>query len=98
MENKMFCYQCQETAGCKGCTQAGVCGKKMCIRDRCKPMLKLSKFSRNKFGDVIGKRVPVYLSSFVVWFTTGIWHGASWNFIVWGPVSYTHLDVYKRQH
>lgn len=24
----MFCYQCQETAGCKGCTQAGVCGKK----------------------------------------------------------------------
>lgn len=26
-ENKMFCYQCQETAGCKGCTQAGVCGK-----------------------------------------------------------------------
>ena len=27
MENKMFCYQCQETAGCKGCTQVGVCGK-----------------------------------------------------------------------
>ncbi|SFL47268.1 hydroxylamine reductase [Lachnospiraceae bacterium KH1T2] len=27
MENKMFCYQCQETAGCTGCTQAGVCGK-----------------------------------------------------------------------
>ena len=23
----MFCYQCQETAGCAGCTQAGVCGK-----------------------------------------------------------------------
>ena len=28
MENKMFCYQCQETAGCSGCTQSGVCGKK----------------------------------------------------------------------
>ena len=28
MENKMFCYQCQETAGCKGCTIVGVCGKK----------------------------------------------------------------------
>jgi len=27
MENKMFCYQCQETAGCKGCTTFGVCGK-----------------------------------------------------------------------
>ena len=24
----MFCYQCQETAGCKGCTISGVCGKK----------------------------------------------------------------------
>ena len=28
MEEKMFCYQCQETAGCKGCTMSGVCGKK----------------------------------------------------------------------
>nr|WP_297274316.1 hydroxylamine reductase [uncultured Agathobaculum sp.] len=28
MEPKMFCYQCQETAGCTGCTMAGVCGKK----------------------------------------------------------------------
>ena len=27
MEQKMFCYQCQETAGCKGCTVVGVCGK-----------------------------------------------------------------------
>ncbi len=25
---QMFCYQCQETAGCKGCTVSGVCGKK----------------------------------------------------------------------
>ncbi len=28
MEQKMFCYQCQETAGCIGCTMSGVCGKK----------------------------------------------------------------------
>ncbi len=27
MENKMFCYQCQETAQGRGCTVAGVCGK-----------------------------------------------------------------------
>ena len=27
MENTMFCYQCQETAGCAGCTRIGVCGK-----------------------------------------------------------------------
>ena len=29
MENKMFCYQCEQTAGCSACTgNAGVCGKK----------------------------------------------------------------------
>ena len=28
MNNKMFCYQCQETAGGKGCNVSGVCGKK----------------------------------------------------------------------
>ena len=27
MEHNMFCYQCQETAGCAGCTRVGVCGK-----------------------------------------------------------------------
>ena len=29
MTEKMFCFQCEQTAGCKGCTgNAGVCGKK----------------------------------------------------------------------
>ena len=28
MENKMFCFQCQEAADCRGCTICGVCGKK----------------------------------------------------------------------
>lgn len=27
MDKPMFCFQCQETAGCKGCTRSGVCGK-----------------------------------------------------------------------
>ncbi|WP_310603511.1 hydroxylamine reductase [Anaerosporobacter sp.] len=27
MDKNMFCYQCQETAGNKGCTKGGVCGK-----------------------------------------------------------------------
>lgn len=48
------------------------------------PMLRLSKCSRAKFGEAVGKRVPVYCATILVWFTTGIWHGASWNFIVWG--------------
>lgn len=50
----------------------------------CQPMLKLSKNSRKRFGDTIGKRIPVYIATIVVWFVTGFWHGAAWNFIVWG--------------
>ena len=38
-------------------------------------------------------RLPVYLSSFVVWFATGFWHGASWNFVVWGLANYVVLMV-----
>lgn len=71
----------------------------------CKPMLKFSKFSREHFGEVIGKRMPVYLSSFAVWFATGIWHGASWNFIVWGlgnwaviMISQEFAPLYQKFH
>lgn len=70
-----------------------------------KPMLKLSKFSRKRFGKEIGKRTPVYLATIIVWFTTGIWHGASWNFIVWGLancaiilISDEFSPLYKRFH
>ena len=50
----------------------------------CKPMLNLSKTSRARFGENLGKRIPVYIATLLVWFTTGFWHGGSWNFIVWG--------------
>ena len=50
----------------------------------CKPMQKLSKLSRAKLGNAVGKRIPVYLATVATWFLTGLWHGAGWNFIVWG--------------
>ena len=31
-----------------------------------------------------GNRKHQYLNLFIVWFLTGFWHGASWNFIMWG--------------
>jgi D-alanyl-lipoteichoic acid acyltransferase DltB (MBOAT superfamily) len=50
----------------------------------CRPMQSLSKFSRQRLGTALGKRVPVYLATIATWFLTGLWHGAGWNFIVWG--------------
>lgn len=32
---------------------------------------------------IFGKRRK-YLGLFLVWFCTGFWHGAAWNFIIWG--------------
>lgn len=58
-----------------------------------KNMQKISGFSRRHFGEKVGKRIPVYLSSFLVWAATGIWHGASWNFIVWGLCNWAVLMI-----
>jgi len=49
-----------------------------------RPMLKISKWSRKHLGNALGKRIPVYVATIVTWYLTGLWHGAGWNFIVWG--------------
>ena len=59
----------------------------------CKPMLKLSKWSRTHLAPAVGKRVTVYLSSLGVWLATGIWHGAAWNFVVWGLANWVVIMV-----
>ncbi len=68
-------------------------------------MQKVLKFSRSHFGPSLGRRIPVYLSSFAVWLATGIWHGASWNFVVWGLANWAILTlseelepIYQRFH
>lgn len=70
-----------------------------------KSMLQLSKKCRSTFGDAIGKRIPVYIATITVWFITGIWHGAAWNFVVWGLlncfvilVSQECIPLYNRFH
>ena len=48
-----------------------------------KPLRRLTKAAR-KLGDGFARRLPVYLATLIVWAITGIWHGNSWNFLVWG--------------
>ncbi|MBQ7335466.1 MAG: MBOAT family protein [Clostridia bacterium] len=50
----------------------------------CRPMQLLSGHVCDKLGNGLGMRLPVYLATVATWFLTGLWHGAGWNFIVWG--------------
>lgn len=51
-----------------------------------KPLRKLSKTARKRFGN-FGKRLPVYAASLATWFVTGIWHGLTPNFVLWGMMN-----------
>lgn len=50
------------------------------------PLRSLSKATRRKWPK-FGKRLPVYFASFLTWFATGIWHGLTPNFILWGMLN-----------
>ena len=59
----------------------------------CGWMKAVSGFMGKVFGAGASKKVPVYLSSFIVWFLTGLWHGASWNFVTWGIMNFLILMI-----
>lgn len=40
-------------------------------------------------------RIRIYVNLFVVWFLTGFWHGAGWNFIFWGLFFFVMLSIEK---
>ncbi len=52
-----------------------------------KPVVKLGKMIRGKWGNKVGKKVPIYIATLIVWFVTGVWHGISLNFIIWGMLN-----------
>ena len=45
-------------------------------------------------GSRNGKR-RLLLSLFVVWTLTGLWHGAAWNFVLWGLVLFVFIALEK---
>ena len=38
----------------------------------------------------------MFLNLFIVWFLTGMWHGASWNYILWGLYFFVFLVIEKK--
>ncbi|MEE1053329.1 MAG: MBOAT family O-acyltransferase [Acutalibacteraceae bacterium] len=40
-------------------------------------------------------RLRTYLNLFIVWFLTGLWHGASWNFVLWGLYFFVFILIEK---
>lgn len=40
-------------------------------------------------------RIRMYVNLFVVWSITGLWHGAGWNFILWGIYFFVFLAIEK---
>ena len=49
-----------------------------------KGMNKFGKFSKKKFGNAIGRVLPICLADLLIFFIVGLWHGASWKFIIYG--------------
>lgn len=45
---------------------------------------RLAKKTKQKFGAHIGDTFPATIALLIVWTATGLWHGASWSYIVWG--------------
>lgn len=48
---------------------------------------KLTKWGTRIFGAAFGKTLAASFALVVVWFTTGLWHGANWGYIVWGGIN-----------
>lgn len=46
--------------------------------------LKLNTFARKYLGNEWGRNAASCLPILCVWFLTGFWHGANWNYICWG--------------
>ena len=47
----------------------------------------LGSAAQKKLGKHFGRTLPATIALIVVWFTTGLWHGASWSYIAWGGLN-----------
>ncbi len=48
---------------------------------------KISARCKDKLSPVLVRMIPSYIALFFVWSATGLWHGKSWNFLLWGWIN-----------
>lgn len=58
-----------------------------------KIFMNLSKKAKKNLNEHFGKLVPVAFAMFFVWFGNGIWHGASWKYVVYGLYYYLIMMI-----
>ncbi|MDR1070227.1 MAG: MBOAT family protein [Gracilibacteraceae bacterium] len=70
-----------------------------------RPLTRLGESGVKLLGKYWGRRLPVWCATMVTWLATGVWHGASWNFVVWGGlngvvilISQELIPLYKSFH
>ena len=51
---------------------------------RSRPMTQMARSLKKSGHKAASRAVPTILALIVVWFSTGLWHGAAWNFVLWG--------------
>ena len=49
-----------------------------------KHMLHFGKFAKKRFGKTTGRVLPICLANILIFFIVGVWHGASWKYILYG--------------
>ena len=57
------------------------------------PIRSLRKFLKSTFDFKTSNLVVNLIAIFVVWIATGLWHGANYNFILWGLYFYIFLSI-----
>lgn len=53
----------------------------------------LGKFVKNHINETLGKKIPIYVSMFIVWAATGMWHGSEARYVVWGLLNFVILTI-----
>lgn len=59
------------------------------------PFRRFSRFCRRRLGRA-GKVIPVHMASLITWLATGLWHGLTPNFLLWGLLNWVLVTLWQK--